>query len=130
MSAPTAKWGFFPLDERLKLRRDSWSEGVVREAAWLGTTQPSFEVAAETFSRLTGVWMSDTTVWRCHREVTEQMEKQVRAEEEQVRCPVYEGQELEADDPIRGHVSVSVDGTTVLIRKMSRPMVKSPKGPR
>lgn len=88
----------------------------MREAAWLGTTQPSFGVAAETFHRLTGVWISATTVWRRHREVTERIEKQVRAEEEQVRCPVYEGQEPEADKPIVGHVSVSMDGTTVLIR--------------
>ena len=108
--------GFSPLDRRLRLRRDSWSEGVVREAAWLGTMQPSFCVAAETFSRLTGVWMSDTTVWRCHREVTSQLETQVRAEEEGVRCPVYRGHKPKAHDPIQEHVSVSVDGTTVLIR--------------
>jgi hypothetical protein len=50
-------------------------------------------VAAETFSRLTGVWMSDTTAWRCHQEVTGPLEAQVRAEEEGVRCPAYREQE-------------------------------------
>lgn len=86
------------------------------EAARLGTTQPSFEVAAETLSRLTGVWISEATVWRRHQEVTSQMEAQLRAEEEQVRCPVYKGQQPKAHGPIQEHASVSVDGTTVLIR--------------
>ncbi len=70
---------------------------MVQEAARLGVTQPSFEVAAETFSRLSGLWISDTTVWRCHQEVAGQMEAQLRAEEEQVRCPVYA--DAEAQDP-------------------------------
>ena len=78
--------------------------------------QPSFEVAAETLSRLVGVWISDTTVWRCHGQVTARLEGQLRAEEEKVRCPVYKGQEPRASEPISGHVSVSLDGTTVLIR--------------
>jgi len=67
---PHCEAGVFPLDRRLRLRRGPWSEGVIREAAWLGTTQPSFEMAAETFSRLIGVWISDTTVWRHHRQAT------------------------------------------------------------
>ena len=89
---------------------------MVLEAARLGTTQPSFEIAAETLSRLTGVWISEATVWRRHQEVTSQMETQLRAEEEQVRCPVYKGQQPKAHDPIQEHASASMDGTTVLIR--------------
>ncbi len=89
---------------------------MAREAVWLGTMQPSFEVAAETLSRLVGVWISDTTVWRCHGQVAARLEGQLRAEEEQVRCPVYKGQEVRAHEPISGHASVSIDGTTVLIR--------------
>jgi len=108
--------GFFPLDHRLRLRRGLWSEGVVREAARLGTTQPSFEIAAETFSRLTGLWISDTTVWRHHRNVTAGIERQMRQEERQVCCPVFPGQEAKTHQPIGDHVSVSIDGTTVQIR--------------
>jgi hypothetical protein len=89
---------------------------VVQEVARLGVTQPSFEVAAETFSRLSGLWISDTTVWHCHQEVAGLVEAQLRAEEERVRCPVYAGEEPKARDPIEEHASVSADGTTVLIR--------------
>ena len=38
----TCKVGVFPLDRRLRLRRDSWSERLVQTAGRLGTTQPSF----------------------------------------------------------------------------------------
>jgi len=89
---------------------------VVQEAARLGTTQPSFKVATETLSRLVGVWISATTVWRCHHEVSGHIETNLRAEEEKVSCPVYKGQEPKAHDPIQEHASVSIDGTTVLIR--------------
>ena len=89
---------------------------MVQEAARLGVTQPSFEVAAETFSRLSGLWISDTTVWHCHQEVAGQLEVQLRAEEEQVRCPVYADEKPKTRDPIGEHASVSADGTTVLIR--------------
>ena len=108
--------GFFPLDHRLRLRRGPWSEGVVREAARLGTTQPSFEIAAETLSRLTGLWISDTTVWRHHSHVTAGIERQMRQEEKEVCCPVFPGQKAKAHQPIGDQVSVSIDGTTVQIR--------------
>jgi len=108
--------GFFPLDSRLRLRRGPWSESVVREAARLGTTQPSFEIAAETFSRLTGLWISDTTVWRHHRQATVGIERQVRQEEKEVHCPVFAGQKAKAHQPVSDHASVSIDGTTVRIR--------------
>lgn len=108
--------GFFPLDRRLRLKRGPWSEGVVREAARLGTTQPSFEIAAETFSRLTGLWISDTTVWRHHRHVTTEVERQMRQEEEEVCCPVFPGQKAKVHQPISDHASVSIDGTIVQIR--------------
>jgi hypothetical protein len=114
--------GFSPLDRRLRLRRDSWSEGLVREAARLGTTQPSFEIAAETLNRLAGVWMSDSTVWRRHQEVTSQIEGQLMAEEQRLPCWPCEQEEgakawIVAQEPIAEHVNVSIDGLTVLIRK-------------
>jgi hypothetical protein len=110
------KRGFSPLDRRLRLRRGPWSEGVIREAAWLGTTQPSFEIAAETFSRLTGLWISDTTVWRYHQQATVGIERQMRQEEKEVHCPVFAGQKGKVHQPVSDHASVSIDGTTVRIR--------------
>jgi len=82
----------------------------------LGTTQPSFEIAAETFSRLTGLWISGTTVWRHHRQGTAEIERQVRREEKEVQCPTFVGQKAKVHQPVGEHASVSIDGTTVQIR--------------
>lgn len=110
--------GFFPLDRRLRLRRGPWSEGVAQEAARLGATQPSFEVAAETYSRLTGGAMSTSTLWRLTREAGESVQEVQQAEEEaasQVSEP--EAGVLPLHDPIEEQVNVSMDGTRVLTRE-------------
>lgn len=118
---PTCEVGFFPLDRRLGLRRDSWSEGLVREAARLGTTQPSFKIAAETLDRLARVGISDTTVWRHHGEVTSQLETELEREDQEV--PYYvPWKDMEAmewiplHDPIEKHASVSMDGVKIPVR--------------
>lgn len=91
-------------------------------AARLGTTQPSFAIAAETLSELARVGISATTVWRHHREVTRQIEAELEQEEQTVPVLVM-WQEMEAmdwisaQDPIQEHASVSIDGLTVLIRE-------------
>jgi hypothetical protein len=94
---------------------------VVRAVAWLGTTQPSFEIAAETFSRLVGVWMSSTTLWRCHGEVAGQIEQQLSAEEEGLtewaREAEEEKQRVAAQSAVRERASVSVDGALIRIRE-------------
>jgi hypothetical protein len=117
---PKCDLGLFPLDRRLSLRRDRWSEGLVRAVAWLGTTLPSFRVAAEGLSRLVGVWMSDTTLWRCHGEVAEKVEQQLAAEEEELRDwaaePGEEEEHVAAQAPVEERASVSMDGSMVRIR--------------
>jgi hypothetical protein len=105
----------------MELRRDSWSPGLVRESARLGTTQPSFEVAAETMNRVGRVDISATTVWRLHKEVASQVEKELEREEQEV--PIHAlWQNTAAMDwirpqsPIQEHGSVSIDGAMILIR--------------
>jgi hypothetical protein len=95
---------------------------LVREAARLGTTQPSFEVAAETMGRLSRVWISDSTVWRHHKEVASQLETRLEKEEQEV--PSYVAwKDLPAmawitpEDPIKAHASVSIDGVKILTRE-------------
>jgi hypothetical protein len=112
---------FFPLERRLRLRRDSWSQGLVHEAARLGTTQPSFEVAAETLCRLTRVNISAPTVWRQHAEMSQQVETTLRAEEEAVsriaqRRESPQSERVAARAAIQDHASVSIDGVKVYIR--------------
>jgi hypothetical protein len=92
----------------------------MQECARLGTTQPSFEVAAATLERLGRVSLSGSTVWRYHKEVTRQLEKEVEAEQ---KPPPYVRQEdmsamewVRAHARIEKHASVSIDGVKVLLR--------------
>ena len=121
MCALAAKQGFSPLDRRLRLRRDSWTETLVEIAARLGTTQPSFAVAAETLSELARIEISDTTVWRHHQEVTHHIEAELEEEEQTVpnwvmRENIEAMEWIPAQDPIEEHGSVSIDGLVILIR--------------
>lgn len=92
------------------------------EGSRLGTTSPSFRVAAESLNRLTGVEISPTTLWRIHREVGEAMLAVLEGEEAVSNAPLEAeeepGQErLPASDPVVGErVCVSLDGTTVPVR--------------
>ena len=87
----------------------------------MATTQPSFQVAAEMLAELTRVGISKMTVWRHHKEVTRQVEVQLEMEEQEIPAwvlwkDVEEMAWVKAQDPIEGHVSVSIDGSTILIR--------------
>ena len=93
---------------------------MVRECARLGTTQPSFKVAAGTLERLGRVSLSASTVWRYHNEVTSQLEKEF---EEEQKPPPYVRQEdvsamewVPAHERVEKHASVSIDGVKVLLR--------------
>jgi hypothetical protein len=93
---------------------------LVRECARLGTTQPSFEVAAQTLVRLGRVGLSDSTVWRHHKEVALQLEEALEREQE---VPPYVRQEdmsamewVPAHERIEKHASVSIDGVKVLLQ--------------
>lgn len=94
----------------------------MREAARLGTTQASFEIAAETLGRLSRIDVSDTTIWRHHKEVTSQLETRLETEEREV--PYYVAWKdvpamgwVPAKDPIETHASVSIDGVKILTRE-------------
>jgi len=91
----------------------------VQAVAWLGTTQPSFAIAAETLSRLVGVWMSKTTLWRRHREVAGQLERQLAVEERQLTDWGTDAQEEKervlAQAAVEERASVSIDGSMIRI---------------
>lgn len=78
-------------------------------------------MAAETLGELTRVGISKMTVWRHHEEVASQIEIQLEQEEQEIPAGVRwkEVEEMawvKAQDPIEGHVSVSIDGCTIPIR--------------
>jgi hypothetical protein len=62
------------------------------------------------------------TIWRHHQEVASQIEAELEREEQEIPAwvlwkDVEEMEWIEAQDPIEEHVSVSIDGVTVLIRE-------------
>ena len=91
----------------------------MRAVAWLGTTQPSFQLAVETLNRLAGVWMSKTTLWRCHREVAAETEQGLTEEEQQLTdwgTDEEQGKEhVPARAAVEGQASVSIDGSMIRI---------------
>ena len=88
--------------------------------AWLGTTQPSFEIATETLGRLVGVWMSKTTLWEYHGEVAGEVERHLAEEERELSEWGAEAEEekewVAAQSAVEGHASVSIDGAMIRIR--------------
>jgi len=86
----------------------------------LGTLEPSFAIAAATLSWLVGVWMSKTTLWRCHGEVAGQVEQQLTAEERQLTDWCADAEEekecIPAQAAVEGHASVSIDGSMIRIK--------------
>ena len=55
---------FFPLDAKLHLRHDHWSEGAARVAAREGLQAPSFALAAEAFRDAVGACACGESVRR------------------------------------------------------------------
>ena len=87
----------------------------------MGATQPSFQVAAETLDRLGRVGISDTTVWRHHDEIASQIEDELNREEQEVPAymlwkDVAAMEWIPAQEPIKEHASVSIDGAKILLR--------------
>lgn len=88
--------------------------------ARLGTTQPSFAVAAETLERLGRVSMSAATVWRQHKMVSERVQRELEKQEgdapQELKWEEGAMQWIAPEGAIEGHASVSVDGGLIQIR--------------
>jgi hypothetical protein len=79
--------------------------------------------------RLSRIWISDSTVWRHHKEVVSQLETQLEKEEQEV--PYYVVWKdvpamawIPPEDPIEAHASVSIDGVKILTREQGYREVK------
>lgn len=71
---------FFPLDHKLKLRTDHWSEGAARVATHHGLLGKSFELAAEAYSDATGGHMSKDSLRRVTEGWGERVEEKRKGE--------------------------------------------------
>lgn len=110
---------FFPWDEALSLGEYSWTPQVVQDVLRLGVLIPSYRDAAETFTELTGLGVSKSSLQRL---VGLEGKKQVAREETEAKAisavPKVEEEVVwrkipEPDSPI---MSVSSDGVMVNVR--------------
>lgn len=111
---------FFPLDGKLKLRADHWSEGAARVAVRQGLLGKSFELAAEAYSDATGGDMSKDSLRRITEGWGQAVEENRKAEAERYNAaevPEPVSQIITVHQPIRDSANISSDGGMVLLRE-------------
>lgn len=111
---------FFPLDTKLKLRVDHWSEGAARVATRQGLLGKSFELAAEAYSDATGGSISKDSLRRVTEGWGQRIEDKRKAEAEQVyaaEVPQIVSRIVTVNKPIQAQANISTDGGMVLLRE-------------
>ena len=112
---------FFPLDEKLALRDDHWSEGAARVATRQGLMAKSFELAAEAYADAVGGSMSSDSLRRVTEGWGRKVEEQREEAAERANAPAQRGENPQERrivevTPIAGQANLSTDGGMVLIR--------------
>jgi len=112
---------FFPLDRKLLLRADHWSEGAARVATRQGLMAKSFDLAAEAYADAVGGSMSSDSLRRITEGWGRRVEEQREKAAERANAPAQRGESprerrVVAVRPIAGQVNLSTDGGVVLVR--------------
>lgn len=112
---------FFPLDRKLKLRADHWSEGAARVATRQGLQAQSFELAAEAYRDAVGGPMSKDSLRRITQGWGQQVERRRQETAERASAPAQVGESprerrVAEVEPIEGRANISTDGGMILVR--------------
>ena len=113
---------FFPLDQKLRLRKGKWSEGAAELATDMAMYAPSFAKAAKAYRKAVGSAMTRMSVWRmaissgCKlaRQKAAEAEKAVSIAQREARPG---SRVLTEERPVEGQGNLSTDGTMVRIRE-------------
>jgi hypothetical protein len=111
---------FSPLDHKLRLRDDHWSEGAARVAVRQGLQAKSFDLAAGAYEDAVGSAMSSDSLRRMTEGWGEMVEGRRKAEARQVYAdefPLAAEKVVTVDTPIQAQANVSSDGGMILLRK-------------
>jgi hypothetical protein len=113
---------FFPLDQKLRLRKDHWSEGAAQVAAQEGLQAASFARAAQAYTRAVGGFISRSSVRRITQGFGSGLAKQREQEADRASEIAAVGESAQdrrvaLQDPIVERGNVSSDGTMILLRK-------------
>ena len=112
---------FFPLDRKLLLRDDHWSEGAARVATRQGLLAKSFDLAAEAYVDAVGGSMSSDSLRRITEGWGQKVEEQRQEAAERANAPAQRGENPQERRivevrPISGQANLSTDGGMALIR--------------
>lgn len=113
---------FFPLDQKLRLRQDHWSEGAAQVAAQEGLQAASFERGAQAYTRAVGGYISRSSVRRITQGFGGCLAEGKEREAKQASAIAAVGEEpgdrrVPLQDPIVERGNVSSDGTMILLRE-------------
>jgi len=111
---------FFPLDHKLRLRDDHWSEGAARVAVRQGLQAKSFDLAANAYEDAVGAGMSSDSLRRMTEGWGASVEGRRKAEAQQVYAeqdPLGAEKVVEVETQIQTQANVSSDGGMMLLRK-------------
>lgn len=113
---------FFPLDQKLRLRKDHWSEGAAQVATQQGLQAASFKRAAEAYTRAVGGAISRSSVRRITQGFGGSLAARKEQEAKQASAIAKVGESpqdrrVALRDPIEEKGNVSSDGTMVLLRE-------------
>jgi len=111
---------FFPLDIKLSLRADHWSEGAARVATRQGLLGKSFELAADAYSDATGGHLSKDSLRRVTEGWGQVVEEKRQAEAKQLyatEVPQPVSKIVRVNKPIQELANISSDGGMVLLRE-------------
>ncbi len=111
---------FFPLDHKLRLREDHWSEGAARVAVRQGLQAKSFDLAADAYEDAVGAAMSSDSLRRMTEGWGAIVESRRQAEARQVyaeKGALAAEKVVEVNTPIQAQANVSSDGGMMLLRK-------------
>lgn len=107
--------GFFPLDEQLGVRDAHWSEKVAADAVWLYGHVPG-TVAAEALKRLTGIELSETSLWRRVATWGGQLQAYEALQQAKANAVPLRGEAPPSAWRLPYKMGVGMDGTMVHIR--------------
>lgn len=118
-TVPPAVGAFFPLDQRLRLTKHSWSPGTIAQAVRNGLEIASYRRAAEQFVDLTHVSLSKSSLQRLVNEYGEQLVAMQAAEATamvQVASQETEVAWRQVPAPASDCMNISMDGALIHIR--------------
>lgn len=112
---------FFPLDKKLRLRADHWSEGAARVATRQGLQTQSFDLAAAAYSDAVGGAISPDSLRRITEGWGQQVGQRRQATAQRANAPAQVGESprerrVAEVAPIRGQANISTDGGMILVR--------------